>query len=163
MNHSGINDPAKSSFIQDPVMVSAVAFFLCGSIAYDFCALYDHLADSLLYCFAYNRKANKKTIHKFVPEEIQEMIGKEVIDSVKKPSYGYHGRARPEMFVSTWLKQGQHTFGGWSLGGGEHQASKNHQEGHMQSQPALPQQQMPQGPPPFQSHPAPAGYPTHMR
>ena len=26
------------------------------------------------------------------------------------------------MFVSTWLKQGQHTFGGWSLGGGEHQA-----------------------------------------
>eukprot|EP00437_Effrenium_voratum_P069254 CAMPEP_0181503844 /NCGR_PEP_ID=MMETSP1110-20121109/57159_1 /TAXON_ID=174948 /ORGANISM="Symbiodinium sp., Strain CCMP421" /LENGTH=861 /DNA_ID=CAMNT_0023632625 /DNA_START=122 /DNA_END=2707 /DNA_ORIENTATION=+ len=163
MNHSGINDPAKSSFIQDPVMVSAVAFFLCGSIAYDFCALYDHLADSLLYCFAYNRKANKKTIHKFVPEEIQEMIGKEVIDSVKKPSYGYHGRARPEMFVSTWLKQGQHTFGGWSLGGGEHQASKNHQEGHTQSQPALPQQQMPQGPPPFQSHPAPAGYPTHMR
>ena len=57
--HAGINDPAKSSFIQDPVvrslhvlrsassacvhvrfnlqsvaeMVSAVAFFLCGSIA----------------------------------------------------------------------------------------------------------------------------------
>ena len=26
------------------------------------------------------------------------------------------------MFVSTWLKQGQHTFGGWSMGGSEHQA-----------------------------------------
>ena len=95
--HAGINDPAKSSFIQDPVvrslqvlrsassacmhvrfilqsateMVSAVAFFLCGSIAcyipveavtlnlipasrhvrtcrYDFCALYDHLARGLV-------------------------------------------------------------------------------------------------------------------
>mmetsp|Transcript_42055 Transcript_42055/g.98011 ORF Transcript_42055/g.98011 Transcript_42055/m.98011 type:complete len:855 (-) Transcript_42055:224-2788(-) len=133
---SSFNDPASSSFIQSPLMVSAVAFYLCGSIAYDFCALYDHLADSLLYCFAYNRKVNKKTIEKFVPEEIHEIIGKEVIERTMKSTYGYHGRARPEMFVSTWMKAGQHTFGSWSMTGGDHQASHGQHEGHAQPQPA---------------------------
>jgi len=49
------NDPSKSGFIMDPLMVAFVAFFLCCHIAYDFCALLDHMADSLLYCFAYNK------------------------------------------------------------------------------------------------------------
>ncbi|CAJ1426802.1 unnamed protein product [Effrenium voratum] len=45
---SSFNDPNKSSFIEDPFMVSSVAFVLCGMIAYDFCALLDHMARQVI-------------------------------------------------------------------------------------------------------------------
>eukprot|EP00435_Cladocopium_sp_Y103_P004479 s2424_g1.t1 len=96
------NDPSKSSFIMDPLMVAFVAFFLCCHIAYDFCALLDHMADSLLYCFAYNKKFNKKTVDRFVPEEIQDLIGGEEIEKLTKPQHSWTGKAQPDMFVSTW-------------------------------------------------------------
>jgi len=108
------NDPAKSSFVMDPLMVAFVTFFLCGHIAYDFCALLDHMADSLLYCFAYNKKFNKKTVDRFVPEEIQDLIGGEEIEKLTKPQHSWTGKAQPDMFVSTWSKKIHHTFHSWT-------------------------------------------------
>lgn len=114
------NDPSKPTFIQDPLMVASMAFFLCGHIAYDFCALLDHMADCLLYCFAYNKKHNKKTIDRFVPEEIQDLIGKEEIEHTKKPAQPHTGKAPPDMFLATWKKKMDHTLEGWRQGGDPH-------------------------------------------
>lgn len=111
------NDPSKSGFIMDPLMVAFVAFFLCCHIAYDFCALLDHMADSLLYCFAYNKKFNKKTVDRFVPEEIQDLIGGEEIEKLTKPQHSWTGKAQPDMFVSTWSKKIHHTFHQWTQAG----------------------------------------------
>lgn len=104
-NHSRYNDPASDSFIPDPAGVAFLAFLLCGSIAYGFCALIDHMADTLLYCFAFNRKFNKGTIKMFVPELIQDLVGHDGVDGT---AYGMYGKARPEMYLSTWLNPRRH-------------------------------------------------------
>jgi len=110
-NTDRYNNDANSTFIQDPMMVSFVAFCLCGSIAYDFCALLDNTADALLYCYAFNRKFNKKVVQKFVPEEIRDIVG---WDGVKDNSFGMYGKAQPNMYVGTWFRGGQSTFEGWT-------------------------------------------------
>lgn len=110
-NSSRYNDPSKSTFINDPVTVSIVAFFLCGSIAYDFCALLDHLADVLMYCFAFNKKFNRKTVYKFVPDHIKDIVGYE---GIKDSTFGLYGQAKPDMYVSTWLRGGQNAVQGWT-------------------------------------------------
>jgi len=106
MNSGAYNDPTSSGFIQDPILACIVAFFVCGSVAYDFCALLDHTADTLLYCFAYNKKFNKKTCYKFAPRNIRDLVG---FDGIKDSTYGYYGTARPGMYLTPWLnsaKQG---------------------------------------------------------
>eukprot|EP00930_Biecheleria_cincta_P016319 TRINITY_DN1331_c0_g1_i1.p1 TRINITY_DN1331_c0_g1~~TRINITY_DN1331_c0_g1_i1.p1 ORF type:complete len:873 (+),score=110.36 TRINITY_DN1331_c0_g1_i1:41-2659(+) len=110
-NSSRYNDPSKDTYINDPVTVSIVAFLLCGSIAYDFCALLDALADTLLYCFAFNKKFNRKTVYKFVPDDIKDIVGYE---GIKDSTFGLYGQARPDMYLSTWLRGGQDAVQGWT-------------------------------------------------
>lgn len=105
------NDPSKDTFINDPSVVCVIAFVLCGSIAYDFCALLDALADTLLYCFAFNKKFNRKTVYKFVPDNIRDIVGYE---GIKDSTFGLYGQAKPDMYLSTWLRGGQNTFQGWT-------------------------------------------------
>mmetsp|Transcript_28422 Transcript_28422/g.51340 ORF Transcript_28422/g.51340 Transcript_28422/m.51340 type:complete len:939 (+) Transcript_28422:83-2899(+) len=110
-NTDRYNDEKSPTFIQDPIIVTVTAFFLCGSIAYDMCALLDHTADALLYCYAFNRKFNKKVVAKFVPEEVRDIVG---WDGVKDTSFGMYGKAKPEMYVGTWMRSGENTFQGWT-------------------------------------------------
>eukprot|EP00930_Biecheleria_cincta_P016320 TRINITY_DN1331_c0_g2_i1.p1 TRINITY_DN1331_c0_g2~~TRINITY_DN1331_c0_g2_i1.p1 ORF type:complete len:874 (+),score=133.54 TRINITY_DN1331_c0_g2_i1:103-2724(+) len=105
------NDPSKDTFINDPFTVCVIAFILCGSIAYDFCALLDALADTLIYCFAFNKKFNRKTVYKFVPDNIRDIVGYE---GIKDSTFGLYGQAKPDMYLSTWLRGGENAFQGWT-------------------------------------------------
>eukprot|EP00933_Yihiella_yeosuensis_P037933 TRINITY_DN31924_c0_g1_i2.p1 TRINITY_DN31924_c0_g1~~TRINITY_DN31924_c0_g1_i2.p1 ORF type:complete len:938 (+),score=140.68 TRINITY_DN31924_c0_g1_i2:137-2815(+) len=98
---SAFNDPASGSYIQDPAAVAILAFLLCASIAYGFTALIDHMADTLMYCFTFNKKFNKASSLQFVPHQIQDLVGH---DGIQERTYGFFGRARPEMFLSTWVE-----------------------------------------------------------
>jgi len=99
--HSRYNNPAKDTYIPDPMGVACLAFFLSGSIAYGFCALIDHMADTLLYCFAFNRKFNKAAIKMFVPDTLMDLVGH---DGVDQSGYGMYGKAKPEMYLSNWIQ-----------------------------------------------------------
>jgi hypothetical protein len=101
MNISWYNDPRSSSYIDDPLAVDALAFFLCGNIAYGFTMVFDHTADVLLYCYAWNRKFNKKSTEKFVPELLKPIVAHDLDDD--KHDYKLFGAARPEMYLSSWL------------------------------------------------------------
>jgi hypothetical protein len=100
-NASYYNDPTRDTYIQDPAAVALLAFLMCSSIAYGFCTLIDHMADTLLYCYSFNRKFNKGTVGQFVPTLIQDIAGH---DGLFERPYGYFGRARPEMYLGTWME-----------------------------------------------------------
>jgi len=103
---SRYNDPVNnaSTYIQEPVWVIILAFILCGRVAYGFMAVFDVALDAMLYCFAHNRKANKRTVDKFVPTKLGDMVG-HVEGDGDEISYPYYAQARPHMFLSTWMKQ----------------------------------------------------------
>jgi len=95
-----LHNPMSSKFIVSPMAVSVYAFSLCGSIAYGFTLLFDHSADTLLYCYAWNKKYNKDTIEQFMPESLRDLVG-HIHD--KEDGYQYFGAARPEMYLATWM------------------------------------------------------------
>lgn len=95
-----LSDPAQPGYIADPVMVAVVALFMCGSIAYGFCMLIDHVADTILYCYAWNKKFNKDTVEQFMPESIRDLV---FYDKDKEDGYQFYGNAKPEMYLQTWM------------------------------------------------------------
>jgi hypothetical protein len=101
MSISWYNDPTSSSYIDDPLAVDALAFLLCGNIAYGFTMVFDHTADVLLYCYAWNRKFNKKSMEKFVPELLKPIVAHDLDDD--KLDYKLYGAAKPQMYLSSWL------------------------------------------------------------
>merc|ERR1711933_614767 len=58
--------------------VSVLAFFLCGHIAYGFMMLFDHTADTLLYCYAWNKKFEKDnggcSVEDYLPESLRDIV-----------------------------------------------------------------------------------------
>jgi len=97
---AALSDPTSPTFIAEPLAVAAFAFCLCGSIAYGFMMLFDHTADTLLYCYAWNKKFNKETVELFMPESLRDLVG-HIVD--KEDGYQFFGNARPEMYLATWL------------------------------------------------------------
>lgn len=97
-------DPKSQSFIAEPMGISVMAFFLCGSIGYSFMSLFDHGADTLLYCYAWNKKFSKDSnglpIDAYLPDSLRELIDTEIDDD---DAYRFYGQARPEMYLGTWL------------------------------------------------------------
>jgi len=96
-----LNDPTSSHYIQDPLGVSALAFVLCANIMYGFTMLFDHTADTLLYCYAWNRKFNPKSIETFLPEGLAEVVDHDYYGDEEQ--FKYYGIAKPEMYLSTWM------------------------------------------------------------
>jgi len=47
-------------FVQDPVTVAVVAGVICASVAYGFMVVFDMVADTMLYCFATEKKRRQK-------------------------------------------------------------------------------------------------------
>jgi len=97
---SSLSDPESETFLVAPSAVCAFAFCLCASIAYGFMMLFDHTADTLLYCYAWNKKFNKATVEQFMPESLRDLVG-HIIE--KEDGYQYFGNAKPEMYLSTWM------------------------------------------------------------
>jgi len=100
MTGSWYNDPTSSSFIDDPLAVDVLAFILCGNIAYGFMMLCDHTADTLLYCYAHNRKFNRKSVEKFIPDLLRQVVGD---DDDARRDYKLYGAAPKSMYLSSWL------------------------------------------------------------
>jgi len=105
MQIPGLEDPSSSSYISDPLAVCFLCFLLCGPcIGYGFMMLFDHTADTLLYCYAWNKKFNKDNdgapVDDYLPESLRDIIDE---DYDKDEAYSYYGNARPEMYLSTWL------------------------------------------------------------
>jgi len=94
-----LSDPESETFLVAPTAVCGFAFCLCASIAYGFMMLFDHTADTLLYCYAWNKQFNKATVEEFMPESLRDLVG-HIID--KEDGYQYFGNAKPEMYLSTW-------------------------------------------------------------
>uniref|UniRef100_A0A7S1SBE7 Uncharacterized protein n=1 Tax=Alexandrium catenella TaxID=2925 RepID=A0A7S1SBE7_ALECA len=95
-----LSHPTSSTFITSPMAVSLFAFWLSGTITYGFTMLFDHTADTLLYCYAWNKKFNKDTVDFFVPESIGNLVAHLIEAS---DAYQYFGSARPEMYLASWM------------------------------------------------------------
>jgi len=49
-------DPLSAYYVTDPLMVTGVAFVLCFLAALPFMIVFDHVSDTILYCFALDEK-----------------------------------------------------------------------------------------------------------
>jgi hypothetical protein len=100
---SPFNDPKSSNYVQDPLIIAFLAFGLCGSIGYSFTMLFDHTADVILYCYAFNKRFDPSTCEKFVPEELRLVVG---IDDRDHHNLRRYGTALPHMYLSTFMETG---------------------------------------------------------
>jgi hypothetical protein len=87
-------------YVQDPIMASVVAWFYSASIAYSFTMILDHGADVLLWTYSWNKKNNKKSCEKFMPEHLKHIVGHQHLDH---DSYPLYGTAEPDMYLGTWM------------------------------------------------------------
>jgi hypothetical protein len=93
-------EPTSDLYIADPWVVSCLTWILCAYIAFGFMTLWDHTADSLLYCYAWSRRWNRKTVDKYVPETLRYIVG---FDDKENDRYPYYGKARHNMYLRYWL------------------------------------------------------------
>eukprot|EP00929_Paragymnodinium_shiwhaense_P024120 TRINITY_DN14956_c0_g1_i1.p1 TRINITY_DN14956_c0_g1~~TRINITY_DN14956_c0_g1_i1.p1 ORF type:complete len:843 (+),score=139.21 TRINITY_DN14956_c0_g1_i1:357-2531(+) len=97
---SGSDPSSGADYIQDPLMVSCVGFYLAASICYNFVVSVEHAADTMLYCFAWIKKFKKGNTGKYVPDEIRGIVGR---DDLNADNYPYYGGAEPTMYLSTYV------------------------------------------------------------
>jgi hypothetical protein len=93
-------DPASSFYIADPVMVTFLAWVLSAYQAFGFMTLWDQGADALLYCYAWSRMWDRKTVDKYIPESLRFIVG---FDDTENDRYPYYGRAKNNMYLRYWL------------------------------------------------------------
>jgi len=87
-------------FVADPYLVVLLTWILSAYIAFGFMTLWDHTADSLLYCYAWARRWNRKTVDQYIPESLRFIVG---FDDVEGDRYPYYGKAKNNMYLRTWL------------------------------------------------------------
>jgi len=56
---SAFSHPASPQYIPDPIFISSVAGALCCMVVMPFMFLFDHVSDTLLFCFALQRKRDE--------------------------------------------------------------------------------------------------------
>merc|ERR1719343_951208 len=100
-----LRDPTSSTYVSDPMGVSVLVFFLCGSIAYSFMALFDHAAETLLYCYAWNKKfakdSNGAPVDDYLPESLRDIVDADLDGD--NEAYCFYGQANPNMYLHTWM------------------------------------------------------------
>lgn len=106
MSSSVFTHPDSNQFIAEPFAVDILAFLLCGGIAYDIIALVEHTADTLMYCFAWNKKyasdSNGVPVEEYLPESLRQVCGvdDEEEDDDREQLYGV---AAPTMYLKTYM------------------------------------------------------------
>jgi len=93
-------EPISGLYVADPVLVTVLTWFLSAYIAFGFMTLWDHTADSLLYCYAWSRRWNRKTVDQYVPESLRYIVG---FDDMDHDRYPYYGKAKNNMYLRYWL------------------------------------------------------------
>jgi len=72
MNEFTLND--SPYYVVDPVFVAAVAFLICLVVAISFMIIFDQTADTLLYCFIYDKEQGAHPGVEFAPTGLQRLI-----------------------------------------------------------------------------------------
>lgn len=112
-----VQDESGSWYVSDPVMVGYFTMLLCMLVAYSFCMVFDHTADTLLYCYAWHKRNDKGSIDKFIPDKLRYIVGWGDLNNDKYP---YYGKAPNAMYLSTfvdWKAKGKAKAGGGGGGG----------------------------------------------
>jgi len=95
-----VRDESGSWYVSDPVMVGYFTLLLCMLVAYSFCMVFDHTADTLLYCYAWHKRNDKASIDKFIPDKLRYIVGWGDLNNDKYP---YYGKAPNNMYLSTFV------------------------------------------------------------
>jgi len=93
-------DPLSTLYLADPFLITFLAWILSAYIAFGFMMLWDHTADSLLYCYAWSRRWDRKNVDKYIPEFLRAIIGG---DDKENDRYPYYGKAKNNMYLRFWL------------------------------------------------------------
>jgi hypothetical protein len=94
------SDPVSNLYIADPFLITFLTMILTAYIAFGFMTLWDHTADTLLYCYAWSRRWDHKTVEKYIPQSLRFIVG---FDDVEHDRYPYYGKAKTAMYLRTWL------------------------------------------------------------
>jgi len=95
-----VQNESSSWYVSDPVMVGYFTLLLCMLVAYSFCVVFDHTADTLLYCYAWHKRNDKSSIDKFIPDKLRYIVGWGDLNNDKYP---YYGKAPNNMYLSTFV------------------------------------------------------------
>eukprot|EP00747_Dinoflagellata_sp_TGD_P209786 gnl/TRDRNA2_/TRDRNA2_83157_c2_seq1.p1 gnl/TRDRNA2_/TRDRNA2_83157_c2~~gnl/TRDRNA2_/TRDRNA2_83157_c2_seq1.p1 ORF type:complete len:318 (-),score=54.51 gnl/TRDRNA2_/TRDRNA2_83157_c2_seq1:51-905(-) len=85
-------------YVDDPEMVAVMACGLLLCCSYCFMVVFEHTADTLLFCFAWCRKHNKVDLYDCTPDPLYTMMKKEMISPTDAKALQPKGTAR---FVQT--------------------------------------------------------------
>jgi len=95
--------PASALYIANPGLVVLLSWILGAYIAFGFMLAWDHTADTLLYCYAWNRQFSRKSVEKFIPECVRNIVG---YDDKEEDRYPYYGKASSSMYLRSWIPIG---------------------------------------------------------
>lgn len=106
MTMHNLEDPNNTDYIADPMAVCFLCFLLCGPcIGYGFTMLVDHTFDTVLYCYAFNKRYYKNSggspVDDFLPDSM-----KDVVNIDKEDDDIPYGNARPNMYLNTFMPTG---------------------------------------------------------
>ena len=106
MTMHDLEDPNNANYIADPMAVCFLCFLLCGPcIGYGFTMLVDHTFDTVLYCYAFNKRYYKNSggspVDDFLPDSM-----KDVVNIDKEDDDIPYGNARPNMYLNTFMPSG---------------------------------------------------------
>ncbi|CAE8621444.1 unnamed protein product [Polarella glacialis] len=60
--------------VENPYFVSAIAGFIGASVALCFMVIFDHVADTLVYVFVWNRSHGHNTVAKYCPDVLMNLL-----------------------------------------------------------------------------------------
>lgn len=73
-NHPVFTSNDSPYYIVDPVFIAGVSFLICLVIAISFMIIFDQTADTLLYCFIYDKEQGAHPGIEFAPTGLQRLI-----------------------------------------------------------------------------------------
>jgi len=97
-------EPSSSLYIANPALVVTLSWILGAYIAFGFMSAWDHTADTLLYCYVWNRKFSIASVEKFVPDSVLNIVGQ---DHKEEDRYPYYGKANEVMYLRSWINTGK--------------------------------------------------------
>jgi len=68
-------DETSLHHVNSPRVVAGIAAVVAAFIAYAFMVVFDHVADTLLYAYAWNKKAAHNTVSTYAPPALQKITG----------------------------------------------------------------------------------------
>jgi hypothetical protein len=100
---------SSSLYIANPALVVFLAWVLGAYISFGFMSAWDHAADTLLFCYAWNRKFSRGSVEKYIPESVRAIVG---YDDSEDDRYPYYGKAKSNMYLRTWMPVPEKKEGG---------------------------------------------------